>query len=62
MSTAKFIEFEVIIKDDGTLVHDVTAREEGANCNAVRKIAQKMGNIILDETTGPFCDKQNETA
>ncbi len=60
MSGPKFVDFDVIIKADGTLVNDVTAREDGANCQVIRKIAQKMGTIISDETTGPLCDPQTE--
>jgi hypothetical protein len=56
----KFIEFEYIIKPDGSGTADVKAREEGANCNAVRKIVQKMGTITSDETTGPLCDPVTE--
>ena len=57
---AKFIEFDVIIKGDGTVVHNVTGRQEGADCRAVKRITQRMGTQVSDETTGPFCDKQNE--
>lgn len=57
---AKAIEFDVVIKQDGTVVHAVTGRTEGADCRAIKKITQRMGQEIKDETTGPFCDKQNE--
>jgi hypothetical protein len=58
--SAKFIDFEVTIKTDGTVVHNVTTRQEGADCRAIKRITQRMGQEISDETTGPFCDKQNE--
>jgi hypothetical protein len=57
---AKFIEFDVIIKGDGTVVHNVTNRQEGADCRAIKRITQRMGQEVSDETTGPFCDRQNE--
>jgi hypothetical protein len=57
---AKTIDFDVIIKEDGSVVHDVQGRSEGADCRVVKKIAQRMGQITKDEQTGPFCDKQNE--
>lgn len=59
---AKTIEFDVIIQKDGRLIHDVTGRQEGADCRAVAKIAQRMGQVEKDETTGPFCDVQRERA
>jgi hypothetical protein len=58
----QFIDFDVIIKADGTVVHDVTGRQEGADCRVVKKIAQRMGTVTSDETTGPFCDTQRETS
>jgi hypothetical protein len=61
MSEQKYVDFDAIIRADGTLVSDVKAREEGANCDVIRKIAQKMGTIVGDETTGPLCDPVRET-
>jgi hypothetical protein len=56
----KFIEFDMIIGLDGSVVGDVTARETGANCNSIRKVMQKVGTITKDETTGPLCDPVTE--
>ena len=56
----KSIEFDVVIKADGTVVHDVTNRSEGADCRVVSRIAERMGKVTDEEQTGPFCDVQTE--
>jgi phage-related baseplate assembly protein len=57
----KAIEFDVIIKGNGELVSNVTARlGEGADCREVKKVIQRVGTIVKEEQTGPFCDKVTE--
>ncbi len=58
----KRVEYNLHIKMDGTAIHEVTHREEGADCRVITKHASALGAVISDETTGPFCDKQNERA
>ncbi len=60
MSEQRYVDFDIIIKQDGTVVGDVTAREDGANCAVIRKVMQRVGTITSDETTGPLCDPQTE--
>jgi hypothetical protein len=60
MSQTKFVDFDTFINVDGTVVGDVTAREEGANCQVIRKVLQKVGQVVSDETTGPLCDPVTE--
>lgn len=55
------LEFDVRIKTDGKVVHEVTNRN-GQDCRKIEKIVQRMGKVVSDETTGPFCDKVNETS
>jgi hypothetical protein len=57
---AKWVEFDLHIKQDGTAVAEVTARQEGADCRVVAKHAAQLGTIVGDETTGPFCDRVSE--
>jgi hypothetical protein len=58
--SAKFIEFDMIIREDGTILSEVTHREEGAECQAMTRLVQQMGTVVSDEITGPLCDKQHE--
>ena len=60
MATPKWVEFDLHIDLDGKIVHEDTSKEEGADCRVVTKYAAGFGSVVSDETTGPFCDKQNE--
>lgn len=42
------MEFDVIIKQDGKVVHEVTNRQEHL-CEAVYKITARMGTQLSDE-------------
>lgn len=53
------VVFNIILYPDGRIVKEVTQRNDG-DCRVLTKIGTAWGEVTSDETTGPFCDRQNE--
>lgn len=55
------MKFEVIIKEDGTMVTEVLDRQD-AICSNIKKVTNAVGRELSDEHIGPECDKVEEVA
>ena len=55
------MEFSVYIYPDGKVVHEVTKRQQGENCEKIRMFDAPGADVISDEKTGPDCDTVTET-
>lgn len=50
----------VKITKDGVIKLIVQVREDGENCEEVRKLTETIGPQISEERTGPDCDTVHE--
>lgn len=55
------MEFNVYIYPDGKVVHEVTKRQQGENCEKIRMFDAPGAEVLSDEKTGPDCDHVTET-
>lgn len=53
------MKFEVIIKDDGTMVTEVLDRQDSI-CSNIKRVTNAVGKEMSDEHIGPECDKVEE--
>ena len=51
----------ITIKQDGTVVTEVTERE-GDNCQSIRVFTDSLGHELEETRTGPDCDSAEEVS
>lgn len=54
------IKYTIPANGDGTFQLEVLDRGSEENCSNVVLQAQRMGNVLSDERTGPDCDEVHE--
>lgn len=53
------MRFQIRIKKNGDIVHEVLDREQ-ENCSNIKQFTAAFGRELSDEVTGPECDKVEE--